>query len=58
MHIIRTFVQGFQAQFYHIFIHNNNVVDALTNKAIGLAPGHMEVNGDVHVPPPRRHARV
>lgn len=49
---IGTSVQGFQAQFYHIFRHNNIAVDTLANKAIGLASGHMEVNGEVLVVPP------
>jgi ribonuclease HI len=46
---IRFSLQSFKAQFYHIFRHHNKVVDALANKAIGLAPGHMGVNGVVCV---------
>jgi ribonuclease HI len=49
---IRKYLQGLQAHFFHILHHHNTVVDSLANKAIGLAPGHMGVNGMVLVVPP------
>jgi hypothetical protein len=50
---IKHSLQGLRVHFFHILRHHNTVADSLANKSIGLAPGHMRVNGMVlMVPPP------
>jgi ribonuclease HI len=47
--LIRISLLNLKVQLFHIYYHHNAEADAMANKAIGLNPNHLGMDGEEHV---------